>query len=87
MVAWMAGDGAADPGRVHTEGRMARVALEHAREEVAWLVGARPREVVFTSGATEAINAATFGAALRHESSGPARIVASAVEHSAVLES
>lgn len=89
MLAWLAGDGAADPGRVHTEGRMARAALEDAREQVASLLGARPREVVFTSGATEAINAATFGAAARAAGGRPrrARIVAPAVEHSAVLTS
>jgi cysteine desulfurase len=84
MLPWFTGDGAADPGRVHTEGRMARVALESAREQVAARFGARPREVVFTSGATEAINAATFGAVRR---AGVERIVATAVEHSAVLES
>ncbi|MDQ3108035.1 MAG: cysteine desulfurase [Actinomycetota bacterium] len=84
MLPWLTGDGAADPGRVHTEGRMARAALEHAREQVADLLGSRPREVIFTSGATEAINAATFGAAAR---AGGNRIVATAVEHSAVLES
>jgi cysteine desulfurase len=84
MLPWLTGGGAADPGRVHTEGRMARAALEHAREQVAALVGARPREVVFTSGATEAINAATFGAVCRAATD---RIVATAVEHSAVLES
>jgi cysteine desulfurase len=84
MLPWFAGEGAADPGRVHTEGRMARAALEHAREQVAARFGARPREVVFTSGATEAINAATFGAAMREPGG---RIVATAVEHSAVLES
>ncbi len=87
MLPWLGGEGAADPGRVHTEGRMARAALEHAREQVAALLGARSREVVFTSGATEAINAATFGAAARTEGGAPARIVATAVEHSAVLES
>ena len=53
MVPWLGG--AADPGRVHTEGRLARAAVEQAREEVAALLGARPREVVFTAGATEAI--------------------------------
>lgn len=84
MLPWLTGAGAADPGRVHTEGRMARSALEHAREQVAALVGARPREVVFTSGGTEAINAATYGAVARR---GIDRIVATAVEHSAVLES
>ena len=59
MLPWLS---AADPGRVHTEGRMARVALEEAREQVASLFGTRPRQVIFTSGATEAINAAVYGA-------------------------
>ena len=67
--------------RVHTEGRMARAAVETAREQVAALVGARPREVVFTSGATEAINAAVWGAGERGT-----HVIAPAVEHSAVLD-
>lgn len=68
-----------DPGRIHREGMETRVAVEQAREEVAALVGARPREVVFTSGATEAIAAVAFGVAGRggHQ-------VLTAVEHSAV---
>jgi cysteine desulfurase len=78
MLPWLSGEKAADPGRVHTEGRMARVAIEDAREKVAALLGARPREVVFTSGATEAINAAVFGAG------GP--VVCAPVEHSAVRD-
>ena len=64
---------AADPGRVHTEGRMARVALEDARERVATLFGTRPRQVVFTSGATEAINAAVYGALHVREATGGSR--------------
>ena len=56
---------AADPGRLHEEGRIVRDALERARDQVAALVGVTPREVVFTSGATEAINAAAFGATRR----------------------
>ncbi|HVF75442.1 MAG TPA: cysteine desulfurase family protein [Acidimicrobiales bacterium] len=79
MLPWLVGEQAADPGRVHTEGRMARAAVEHAREQVAALVGARPREVVFTSGATEAINAVSFGAG------GP--VALAPVEHSAVRDS
>jgi cysteine desulfurase len=55
----------ADPGRIHSEGMAARVGLEQARAQVAALVGARPREVVFTSGATESIAAATWGALWR----------------------
>lgn len=79
MLPWLSG--AADPGRVHAEGRQARAAVEQAREQVAALLGARPREVVFTSGATEAIAAAVWGAASR----GPHQAV-SAVEHSAVRD-
>jgi cysteine desulfurase len=72
-----------DPGRLHAEGRVTRVAIEEAREAVAQLFGARPREVVFTSGGTEAVNAAVFGA---RERAGSPHIVVSAVEHSSVLD-
>lgn len=68
-----------DPGRIHTEGLTARVAVEQARQHVADMLGARPREVVFTSGATEAIAAACWGAAARGRHQ-----VVPAVEHSAV---
>jgi cysteine desulfurase len=68
-----------DPGRIHEEGMATRVALEEAREQVAAMLGARSRSVVFTSGATEAIAAACWGAADR----GPHQVVP-AVEHSAV---
>jgi cysteine desulfurase len=80
MTAWLARP-AGDPSRIHTEGLTARVAVEEAREQVAGLLGARSREVVFTSGATEAIAAAVWGAAERS----PHQVV-SAVEHSAVRE-
>lgn len=83
MLAWLTGDGAGDPGRVHTEGRMARAAVEDARDKVAAFLGARPREVVFTSGATEAINAAVWGAT-RTRPGGA--VLAAAVEHSAVRD-
>jgi cysteine desulfurase len=73
----------ADPGRLHAEGRVTRVALENAREQVAALFGARPRELVFTSSGTEAVNTAVWGAAAR---AGPGSIVTTAVEHSAVLD-
>jgi cysteine desulfurase len=74
----------ADPGRLHAEGRVTRVALENAREQVAALVGARPREVVFTASGTEAVNTAVWGAVARAEA--PAHVVTTAVEHSAVLD-
>jgi cysteine desulfurase len=79
MLPWLSF--AADPGRVHTDGRQSRGAVEEAREQVAALLGARPREVVFTGGATEAIVAAVWGATER----GP-HVVVPAVEHSAVRD-
>lgn len=76
-----------DPGRLHAEGRATRVALEDARERVAALFGARPREVVFTSGGTEAVNAAVWGAVERRDTDTTrAHVVTTAVEHSAVLD-
>lgn len=83
MVDWFQ-RGGADPGRIHTEGMASRGGLEQAREQVAALLGARPREVVFTSGATESIAAASFGATRRHPDR--SHVVLSAVEHSAVRE-
>jgi cysteine desulfurase len=74
---------AADPGRIHGEGRIVRDELEQAREQVAHLVGTTPREVVFTSGATESINAAVFGAT---RSRPGAPVLVAGVEHSAVRE-
>jgi cysteine desulfurase len=84
MRAWLDEPHHGDPGRIHAEGMASRVEVETAREQVAGLLGARSREVVFTSGATESIAAATFGARERD----PARqhVVLAAVEHSAVRE-
>lgn len=77
MLPWLSF--AADPGRVHTDGRISRGAVEEAREQAAAVLGARPREVVFTSGATESIVSAVWGATERRR-----HIVVPAVEHSAV---
>ncbi len=77
-----------DPSRIHAEGMCSRVALETAREQVAGLVGARSREIIFTSGSTESIAAATWGAVRRSGERGhQPHIVLSAVEHSAVRRS
>ena len=86
MLPWLDGRAgiAADPGRVHTEGHIVRHAIEEAREAVAALVGARNREVVFTSGATEAANAAVFGAMA--EAPSGALIACAPVEHSCVRD-
>ncbi|HEY5172999.1 MAG TPA: aminotransferase class V-fold PLP-dependent enzyme, partial [Acidimicrobiia bacterium] len=71
-----------DPGRLHSEGRATRVALETAREQVASFFGARPREIVFTSSGTEAVNTAVDGALRRARG----HVVTTAVEHSCVRE-
>ena len=73
----------ADPGRVHHEGRVVRAAIETAREQVAALLGVRPRQVVFTSGGTEAANAATWGAVRARPGS---VVLISPVEHSCVRD-
>jgi cysteine desulfurase len=72
-----------DPGRLHAEGRVTRVALETAREQVGAFFGARPREVVFTSSGTEAVNTAIAGGLAR---GGGAHVVTTAVEHSSVRD-
>jgi cysteine desulfurase len=71
---------------IHQEGRAARALLDAARVEVAALAGVPPRDVVFTSGGSEAIAAGIRGVAL-NTSRNKRRIVVSAIEHSAVLES
>ena len=70
-----------NPSSVHSFGRRAREVVEEAREDVARLIGARPAEIVFTSGGTEANAVAIFSAA-----PGGGRIVRSAVEHPSVAE-
>lgn len=67
-----------NPSSVHSEGRKARAIVENARVKVAALVGARPRDVTFCSGGTEASNAVICGA-------GCASIIISAVEHDSGL--
>ncbi len=72
---------------VHSPGQAARRAVERAREQVARLIGADPREVVFTSGGTEADNQAVRGTLDLAKSHGekPLHVITSSVEHPAVL--
>jgi cysteine desulfurase len=79
-----------NPHSTHRFGRVAEAAAEDARGEVAALIGAEPREIVFTSGATESNNLAIKGATrfLRDQrGAGRNRIVTLATEHKCVLES
>ena len=73
-----------NPSSVHAEGRAARRLVEDAREQVAALVGAAPRNVIFTSGGTEA-NALALTPGLQQDESGaPARLLMSTIEHPSV---
>ena len=70
---------------MHHFGQQAKAALDEARSAVAALIGADPSEIVFTSGGTEADNFAIRGAAEALEPTGRRHLVASAIEHEAVL--
>lgn len=78
-------DGWADPARLYTEGRRARLLLDQAREAVAVALQARPDEVSFTSNGTQAAHLAIAGALAGRRRAGN-RLVVSAVEHSSVLQ-
>lgn len=82
-------DGFGNPSSQHAFGVAARAAVVRARAEVAALIGARPEEVVFTSGGTESTNSAIKGLALqamRDPAGRRRRIVVSAIEHPATIE-
>ncbi|MDP9067095.1 MAG: cysteine desulfurase [Actinomycetota bacterium] len=74
-----------NPSSVHGFGRRAKELVEDAREQVAASVGARPDEIVFTGGGTEADNLALKGAAAKLRGNGN-HVVVSAFEHHAVLD-
>ncbi|MFE9745513.1 cysteine desulfurase family protein [Saccharothrix saharensis] len=71
---------------LHTSGRRARRLVEEAREDIADALGARPSEVIFTSGGTESDNLAVKGVYWSRRTSRRRRVVASSVEHHAVLD-
>ena len=70
---------------VHTFGQAAKSCVDDARSAVATLLGGRPQEIVFTSGGTEADNLAIRGVADAHVSTSRRHLIASAIEHEAVL--
>ncbi len=82
MARWGAGP-IADPGRLHHEGRTARALLEEARQQIADFLEVPPRQVVLTSGGTESVNAAVWGAT---RASPGAPVVLAEVEHSSVRD-
>jgi cysteine desulfurase len=75
-----------NPSSVHHVGRKARALLDDARDRAAKFLGARPSEIIFTSGGTESNNLAILGTARALKSKGK-HLITSAVEHDAVLQS
>jgi cysteine desulfurase len=73
-----------NPSSVHHVGRKARALLDDARDRAAKFLGAKPSEIIFTSGGTEANNLAIFGAARLLKPKGK-HLITSAIEHHAVL--
>src|SRR5229473_6136687 len=78
-----------NPSSLHSAGRRARRVVEESREQLAEVFGARASEVVFTSGGTEADNLAVKGLFWARRAADPrrCRVLASATEHHAVLDS
>jgi cysteine desulfurase len=75
-----------NPSSIHHVGRKARAVLDAARERTAVVLGAKPSEIIFTSGGTESVNLAIFGTARLLKPKGR-HLITSAVEHHAVLHS
>src|ERR1700742_4941744 len=73
-----------NPSSVHHIGRKARALLDDARDRAAKFLGAKPSEIIFTSGGTEANNLAIFGTARLLKAKGK-HLITSAIEHHAVL--
>jgi cysteine desulfurase len=82
-VARLLDDDGGNPASVHRAGQSARRKLEAARSQVAALIGADPRQLIFTSGGTEANNLAIFGALKAARSR--AKVISSSTEHSSIL--
>ena len=80
-----------NPSSLHAAGRRARRVVEESREQLAEVFGARPSEVIFTSGGTEADNLAVKGLYWARHDGGPPgerrRVLTTSVEHHAILDS
>ncbi|HLI78859.1 MAG TPA: cysteine desulfurase family protein [Candidatus Binataceae bacterium] len=83
-IARFADDAGGNPSSVHRAGQSARRMLEEARARVAALIGADARQIIFTSGGTEANNLAIFGATRALASR--RKVISSSIEHSSILK-
>ncbi|QGP90750.1 Cysteine desulfurase IscS [Neomoorella glycerini] len=84
MLPFLKDEAFGNPSTIYSYGREAKKALDEARAKVASLIGARPEEIFFTSGGTEADNLALIGTAAANEKKGR-HIITSSIEHHAVL--
>ena len=75
-----------NPSSVHWAGRQAKQALSKARRQLASLLGCQPRELLWTSGATESNNLVLRGVLERQKAKGRQHLIVSAIEHPAVLQ-
>jgi cysteine desulfurase len=78
-------EGYGNASSLYSIGQKAKEALEEARAEIASIIGAEPREIIFTSGGSEADNQAIRSAAVLGKKSGKTHIISTAFEHHAVL--
>ena len=76
-----------NPSSLHAAGRRARRVVEESREQLAEVFGARPSEVIFTSGGTEADNLAVKGLYWARHDGARRRVLTTSVEHHAILDS
>ena len=74
-----------NPSSLYTIGQKAKEKLEEAREEIAAVINTSPREIIFTSGGSEADNQALLTAAINGNKQGKTHIISSAFEHHAIL--
>jgi len=85
MLPFLKEDAFGNPSSIYSYGREAKNAMEESREKIANLIGAKPEEIIFTSGGTEADNLALIGTAATNEARG-CHIITSSIEHHAVLD-
>ena len=84
VMAGLDGEMLGNPSSLHGEGRRARGEIDSARDTVADWLGAKPSEIIFTSGGTESCNLAILGLARAHRSRGR-HLITTSTEHHAVL--